>query len=550
LSATIDKTDNFEYYSKDVREMINLKYLCDYTIHIPIFSKDPDNINICKHLLQNYKNIIIYCNTQKEGKIINKLMNELQNNSSQYIDCKTSKNKRNDIINKYKNGKISFLVNVRILVEGFDAPITKGVCFLHLPSSKTMAIQIMGRALRLHPSKIIANIILPFSSKEDEKTICHFLKIMAKNDSRIKKSFENKKFGGYISIDKVNDKVNDDIDDDIEFKYNMIYDNMGVIMNSDDAWQYKFEKLKDYINKNNKRPTLLNNNIEEIRLTCWTSGQMTYYNNNRHNMKIKKYYDIWTDFINDEKYKKYFATCEETWLNVLESLKKYIDINKKRPNCHSKNKEINILGTWISNQTINYNKKIHSMKNKIIYDKWTDFIKNEKYKIYFQSDKDTWNKNFECVKEYINKNDKRPSSENKNEEIKKIGRWITTQMMNYGKKECIMSDDVIYEIWDNFINKSEYNKYFESNEAKWLRMFNATKKYIENNNKRPSSVDKNKEIKQLGVWVCSQIINYNNKTHNMKNIKNMKNNETYNNWHDFINDEKYIKYFKFMNDDT
>ena len=29
-----------------------------------------------------------------------------------------------DIINKYKDGKIPFLVNVRILVEGFDAPIT------------------------------------------------------------------------------------------------------------------------------------------------------------------------------------------------------------------------------------------------------------------------------------------------------------------------------------------------------------------------------------------------------------------------------------------
>lgn len=27
----------------------------------------------------------------------------------------------------------------------------------------------------------------------------------------------------------------------------------------------------------------------------------------------------------------------------------------------------------------------------------------------------------------------------------------------------------------------------------------------------------------------------------------MKDNETYNNWHDFINDEKYKKYFKFMN---
>ena len=89
LSATIDKMNDYEYYSKDIRHMIELGYLCDYTIHIPIFSEDPDNINICKHLLQNYRNIIIYCNSQKEGKIINKLMNQLQKISSMYIDCKT-----------------------------------------------------------------------------------------------------------------------------------------------------------------------------------------------------------------------------------------------------------------------------------------------------------------------------------------------------------------------------------------------------------------------------------------------------------------------------
>ena len=62
-----------EYYSKDIRDMIELKYLCDYTIHIPIFSDDPDNKKICEHLLKNYKNIIIYCNSQKEGKQINVL---------------------------------------------------------------------------------------------------------------------------------------------------------------------------------------------------------------------------------------------------------------------------------------------------------------------------------------------------------------------------------------------------------------------------------------------------------------------------------------------
>jgi superfamily II DNA or RNA helicase len=151
--------------------MIDLKYLCDYQIHIPIFNDDPTNKNICEYLIQNYRNIIIYCNSQKEGMQLNKLMNELQLNCSSYIDCHTSKKLRNNIIDKYKKGDIPFLINVRILVEGFDAPITKGVCFMHLPTNKTTLIQIIGRCLRLHPTKNIANIILPFSSIEDEGSL-------------------------------------------------------------------------------------------------------------------------------------------------------------------------------------------------------------------------------------------------------------------------------------------------------------------------------------------------------------------------------------------
>ena len=119
------KNDGIDFYLT-LRQQ---KYLCDYTINIPIFSNDPTNNNICEHLIKNYKNIIIYCNTQKEGKTINDLMNKLQHKCSAYIDCHTPKKTRNIIIDKYKKGEITFLVNVRILVEGFDALLPKEYAF-------------------------------------------------------------------------------------------------------------------------------------------------------------------------------------------------------------------------------------------------------------------------------------------------------------------------------------------------------------------------------------------------------------------------------------
>ena len=306
LSATIDKHHDYEYYYKDIRTMIDLKYLCDYQIHIPIFNDDPTNKNICQHLLKYYRNIIIYCNSQKEGKLINNLMNILQQNCSEYLDCNTPKKQRNNIIEKFKKGEIPFIVNVKILIEGFDAPITKGVCFMHLPNSNTTLIQIIGRCLRLHPNKTIANVILPFSN-EDEKNICNFMKVMAKNDSRVKKSYVNKMFGGYISIE-----YDDELDcenENIEFKYNAIYNSMGVLLNSEEIWNDKLNRVKKYIDENNKRPSSIDKNKEIKQLGQWILNQTGNYKNKEQIMKNEEIYKKWTEFINDDKYKIYFKKC-------------------------------------------------------------------------------------------------------------------------------------------------------------------------------------------------------------------------------------------------
>ena len=382
LSATIDPIDNFEYYTKDIRTMIDLKYLCDYTIHIPIFNDDPTNENICTHLLTNYKNIIIYCNSQKEGIEINKLMNKLQLHCSEYIDCNTPKKKRNNIIEKYKNGEIPFLINVRILVEGFDAPITKGVCFMHLPTNKTTLIQIIGRALRLHSTKTIANIILPFSSKEDEKNICNFLKIISKNDNRIKKSFESKNLGGYISVEKMEEIDDDeDMNENIEFKYNMIYNSIGILQNNHEIWIKRLDDVEEYIIKNSKRPSKHSKDIEIKKLGGWISNQQIKYSKNEYIMKDETIRKTWLEFTT--KYKQYFLSNNEGWYMNLKLVEEYIIKNSKRPTTHSKDIEIKKLCKWINHQQTNYSKNENIMKDETIHASWTKFIQDDKYKNYF-----------------------------------------------------------------------------------------------------------------------------------------------------------------------
>ena len=61
-------------------------------------------------------------------------------------------------------------------------------------------------------------------------------------------------------------------------------------------------------------------------------------------------------------------------------------------------------------------------------------------------------------------------------------------------------------------------------------------KYIEDNNKRPSSTNKNKDIKIYGNWLNNQSRNY------IKNNRAMNNNELKNLWIEFINDPKYKQF--------
>lgn len=618
LSATIDKIDEYEYYSKDIRDMINDGYLCDYNIHIPIFSGSFDaiknDINVCKHLIQNYRNIIIYCNTKEEGIEINRIMNDLLPLCSNYVDCDTKRNERKTILEKFKSGEVSFLVNVKILVEGVNFPITKGVCFLHMPSSKTAIIQIIGRALRLHDHKTIANIILPFSNTEDEKSINNFLRILANNDRRIKQSYDNKKLGGYISLDKVESEDLENLDsaDNCEFRFTMIYNNIGKLINSEEIWMQKLEAVKKYIDEFEKRPNKESKNKEEKFMGLWLGTQIKTYKEKINIMKYENIRKLWDTFI--DYYRQYFLSIEEVWKIRLEQITLYIDIHKKRPNKRSSNKEEKILGHWITNNLLSFKNKSNQMKTEVIYNLFTEFInkysqyfmtneeawkinlekckkyidengerpndgryknitvetkklntwlgeqlknyKNNnktmknieqynlftefinKYKEYFVSNEENWKNKLEQVKEFIDKNNKKPNSEDNNDELSKsLGNWIQMTTSNYKNNKKNMKHVEMRQLWEEFINDIKYKVYLMSSREIWLYKLEQVKKYIEDNNKRPSAADKDKHLKDLGVWLSRQFKSYREKSYIMKTDQ-----QIYNIWGEFINDEKYKKY--------
>ncbi len=324
-------------------------------------------------------------------------------------------------------------------------------------------------------------------------------------------------------------KVLWNIDGDINLNKKIFggYIKSTVISSSEDNWMEMLEKVKKYIDENGKRP---NNRIKkEEKLCSWIQLQSRNILNHKGIINNKFIRKKWDEFILE--YKKYFLTHEQEWKKNLEAVSKYINEFKKRPSKRDNNYEIKKIAKWISRQQNNYNKHNNIMKKEFYRSEWKKFL-NEK-KNYFQSNEDEWNIQLDLVEKYINEHNKRPSCTDKNINIKKLGCWLSAQNDNYLQKKYIMKNTIIYEKFKEFIQK--YKSYLLTNEERWNNTLESVKKYIYDNNEKPTRYDKNSKIKQLGEWLSDQQKNYKN------NNDIMKNNDIRKKWEDFILEHK--KYF-------
>ena len=134
------------------------------------------------------------------------------------------------------------------------------------------------------------------------------------------------------------------------------------------------------------------------------------------------------------------------------------------------------------------------MKNSEIRQEWEVFIK--KYEQYFLDNQTVWKNTLQKVITYIDINNKLPSPNDKNKDIKSLGSWLSTQKRNYKNEKEIMKNSEIRQEWKVFIKK--YEQYFLDNETVWRNTLKNVIAYIDINNKLPFQKDKNKDIKTLG----------------------------------------------------
>ena len=331
-----------------------------------------------------------------------------------------------------------------------------------------------------------------------------------------------------MNSDKIYDSWTDFVNDERYSKY---------FSSNEYKWYDRLNDVKHFMDKEERRPIKESKNINERQLGGWLINQIINFKNKKYIMKDKTIYKVWDNFINDQKYSKYFIDSNNKWLNNLHELKDFIDNKNRRPIAKITDLDEKQLHKWLSHQITNHKTKKQIMKDETIYQTWTDFIHDPKYSKYFIDNNDKWLINLQELKEFIDDNDRRPSQESKNINERQLSNWVGTQLKNYKKKKKIMKDETIYQIWIDFIHDPKYSKYFIDNNDKWLINLRELKEFIYNNDRRPSHESKNINERQLGVWLSTQLRNYKTKKYIMTD-------ETiYETWTNFVNNKKYSKYF-------
>lgn len=140
---------------------------------------------------------------------------------------------------------------------------------------------------------------------------------------------------------------------------------------------------------------------------------------------------------------------------------------------------------------------------------------------------DNWDYMYDKLVTFLETEKRRPNSNSKIDEERRLGQWISTQEKKY--KKCIESMKTIERrhLWDNF--KEKYHQFFTDNDMLWDQMYEKLVIFLETNKKKPVKESVILDEKQLGIWIGNQYKNHKNNKMTQKRI---------NKWTELINTYK------------
>lgn len=98
------------------------------------------------------------------------------------------------------------------------------------------------------------------------------------------------------------------------------------------TWKKALNLTKKYIDQFHELPSESIENEGVRAIAKWIAIQQDNYKNKTGMiMAFPKLYSSWGKFINSKKYKTYFKSDDEAWMEMFEQLKQYVDKHGKLP---------------------------------------------------------------------------------------------------------------------------------------------------------------------------------------------------------------------------
>jgi superfamily II DNA or RNA helicase len=523
-------------YSYNMGTAIKNNLICDYEIYLPdiqvnnnLFVKDIDEeINLNEYAINSNdlliksnfimrgmletgaRKCIMYARTHEEAEEYKKILIKLNEYFSVDLLVNTilSKDNKESRINKIQSFTVfngfSILINVEILNECIDIKECDSIYFTYCSNSKIKNIQRISRSNRKDENNKnkISKIFLWSPEYEDTVDIMKHLK----------------EFDDSFMLEKVKIfNINNDEEQILErsknqIKYKILED---YILNIKVAytWEEKYNLLINYINDNNSLPLRSSSDKFTSFLGNFYQAQKYNYAKKIKMMSHQKYYDIWTNFLLNNK--EYIISKEEYWINKLNIAKDFIKQNNRLPSKYTDEEKEKTIGVWISLQKNQgkYGTKLLSEEHPEIKTLWNNFL--EENKKLFLNNNDKWFDILDDLKKYISENHKLPSGHSKEENTKFLGTWILTQKKNAKNKTQIMTDEEVFNTWNDFCRENA--ELLLSKEELWINNLNKLEKFIEANKKRPNKHSINNDEKSLGNWLVHQVQYLKANTNSMSN---------------------------------
>lgn len=121
---------------------------------------------------------LVFTTSVENAKRLAEIFNRYKPNSARSVDGGTQIDDRRGILAAYKRGEFQYLTNCALATEGFDEPEIACVAMARPTKSRSLFAQMVGRGLRIHPSKPDGAIILEFTGNSGKHHLASSVDIL------------------------------------------------------------------------------------------------------------------------------------------------------------------------------------------------------------------------------------------------------------------------------------------------------------------------------------------------------------------------------------